>query len=105
MFGVLDKKHHSEWLSVLEHLVQLTKQQQSNNHATASSLNGSLARKHLSVEEFTDLLIVKKTAELYIKADFSSSEERLQMCTLFYGSLSHQETNKLLVNGMRSMCI
>jgi len=95
MLDVLDKKHHDDWFSILEHLVQLTVQQQSQtSHSASKSSEASIARKKLHVDEFTDLLIVKKSAELYLHA--SSLQERDKLCQLFIGSLTLPETNSLL---------
>ena len=92
MFEVLDPKHQGEWLPVLDHVVQLMKQQ---HHSKESSADMTSARKRLPLEEFTDLLVVKKTAELFL---LTSSPDIQDMLThLLIGSLSLQETNELLV--------
>lgn len=98
MVDVLDIKHHEDWFTVLEHMVQLTAQQQSHSsvHSASKSSEAAIARKKLRVDEFTDLLIVKKSAEFYVRA--TSSQERDKFCQLFIGSLTLPETNKLLVS-------
>ena len=104
MLDVLDNKHHDDWFSVLEHVVHLTAQQQSQcSHSASRTSEASIARKKLPVDEFTDLLIVKKSAELYLHA--SSSQERDKLCQLFIGSLSLPETNKLLVSKLVDLAI
>lgn len=94
----MDEKHHGEWLSVLDYLMQLTKQQNSHNvqNQVCSSQRSSSARKNLQLDEFTDLLIVKRSAEWYVHAS-TTEVERKKLLHLFIGSLSLQETNSLLV--------
>jgi hypothetical protein len=92
MFGVLDRKHQEEWLTVLDHLVQMMKQQY---RCSTFPLAVTMARKRLPLAEFTDLLIVKKAAESFLLT--SSAQIRDCLAHLFVDSLSHQETNILLV--------
>lgn len=94
MLEVLDQKHHDDWFSVLEHLVQMTSQ--TSIHSGSKPSEAYIARKKLPVNEFTDLLIVKKSAELYLRA--SSLQERDKLCQLFIGSLTLPEANELLVS-------
>lgn len=97
MFDVLDKKHRGEWVAVLDHLLQLMKQEYSNQ---SYSLETFVARRGQSVEEFTDLLIVKKAAELFLCTPSSQKNDRDAISYLFMDSLSLAETNALLVSAI-----